>query len=345
MIGETLKTLGTAGLSRQLILRFCLIGLPVYLVICLALIFVYREHRKESLEEEIAAETSAVTAALARATIPFLRDGNKAGIAAVLRVASGSRALRCVAVTPLEDVAIHWPGYPCREQIGLTTLTVPIRDDHVILGHLLSQYSTEWAERKLLQEAIFLYWATALGTLAAFVALAIAYRAVVGRRIGHLCAVIRHRQQTGEDRSAEIVGTDPLAEVAIAYNGMMEASRLQRAAMEAARAKQAALAEAAASARAETEARTRFLEAASHDLRTPLNGILGAAEILNGANLTAKQRRCSFLLRDASEQLEETIAAILREGGQTPSAREEGGHQDGNNRTTNPVPEIHANFE
>ena len=304
------------GLTGRLIRRFCLIGLPVYLVVCLGLITVYKQHRLIGLEEEIAAETAAVSISLADAITPLLSAGDDGAIAAVLGIAKGSRTLRCVEVVPANESALApvlWPGFACGLASDTSVVTVPIRDDHVILGQVVAHYSTEWATTKLLKEAIFLYWATAIGTLAALIAFLLAYRLVIGRRIAALCEAIRYRQQTGEDKFLEVSGTDPLAEIAVAYNGMLDAARMQRDAMEQARIDQAALAEAAAAARAETEARTRFLESASHELRTPLNGILGAAEILSGTNLTAKQRRCSLLLRDASDRLEGTIAKILLE--------------------------------
>lgn len=312
MIGKNTKISTTA----RLLWRFCVIGLPVYLLVSFGLIEVYREHRKTGLEAELAAEVAAMTAALAQSILPLLSSENRDGVRSLLQVAAGTRAMRCVEVVFEGEVGeepLRWPGFPCLSHSKFDQATVPIRNGSVILGQVVSQFSTEWAGQKLTQESRFLYWAIAIGALAAFTAFALAYRMVVDRRIKALCVAIRHRQTTGEDRLVSVDGRDPLSEVAKAYNAMLRSAQVQADAVKEARSKQADLEQKAARTLAENEARTRFLEAASHELRTPLNGIMGASEILAGTSMTAKQRRGSLLLRDASDRLEATISQILKE--------------------------------
>jgi two-component system, sensor histidine kinase len=59
------------------------------------------------------------------------------------------------------------------------------------------------------------------------------------------------------------------------------------------------------------EAKSRFLATMSHEVRTPLNGILGLAELLEGSALDAPQRRQLQLLRKSGDNLREIVDDIL----------------------------------
>ncbi len=303
-------------LSARLVGRFCVIGLPVYLCLCFLLILAYEDYRRAGLEDEIATEVAAISASLSKSLRPFILRGDDRGATDILRVASGTRALICLEVRTASGVALaRWPGLECRKLQAASSYDVPIWSDDVSLGQLSSHYSTAWAQEKLRKESVFIYGATAIGSLGALVAFVFAYHFAVGSRIDRLRRAIDDRAQSGEDQPVDIGSGDPLGDVAKAYNAMLIAARRQAAAIKWAEEEATQMTRRAAAARAENEARTRFLETASHELRTPLNGILGAAEILSGANLTAKQRRCSIILREASQKLEATIALILEEAG------------------------------
>lgn len=60
---------------------------------------------------------------------------------------------------------------------------------------------------------------------------------------------------------------------------------------------------AAAVANAELQARTEFLGRFSHDVRTPLNGILGMAELLADTSLSPRQREYTLTIRNSGENL------------------------------------------
>ncbi len=59
------------------------------------------------------------------------------------------------------------------------------------------------------------------------------------------------------------------------------------------------------------EAKSRFLATMSHEVRTPLNGILGLAELLEGSTLDPTQRRQLQLLRKSGDNLREIVDDIL----------------------------------
>jgi signal transduction histidine kinase/EAL domain-containing protein (putative c-di-GMP-specific phosphodiesterase class I)/DNA-binding response OmpR family regulator len=64
-------------------------------------------------------------------------------------------------------------------------------------------------------------------------------------------------------------------------------------------------------AEAATKAKSAFLANMSHDIRTPLNAILGMAELLWESPLNPEQRKCVSVFRNAGETLLELINDIL----------------------------------
>lgn len=58
-------------------------------------------------------------------------------------------------------------------------------------------------------------------------------------------------------------------------------------------------------------AKSRFLANMSHEIRTPLNGILGMAELLDGANLPGSERRWVQAMRTSAESLRDLLGDIL----------------------------------
>ncbi len=64
-------------------------------------------------------------------------------------------------------------------------------------------------------------------------------------------------------------------------------------------------------AEAANEAKTRFLAAVSHEMRTPLNGILGMAELLSQPDLSAEQRSYLDAISTSGKALASLIDEIL----------------------------------
>ena len=58
-------------------------------------------------------------------------------------------------------------------------------------------------------------------------------------------------------------------------------------------------------------AKSRFLANMSHEIRTPLNGILGMAELLDGANLPGSEKRWVHAMRTSTESLRDLLGDIL----------------------------------
>jgi len=64
-------------------------------------------------------------------------------------------------------------------------------------------------------------------------------------------------------------------------------------------------------AEAANEAKSRFLATVSHEMRTPLNGILGMADLARGANLTAEQAYYLEMIRASGGALANLIEEVL----------------------------------
>lgn len=83
----------------------------------------------------------------------------------------------------------------------------------------------------------------------------------------------------------------------------MEHERVERARAEAERAR--------AEAEAANEAKSEFLATMSHEMRTPLNGVVGAAELLTGTDLPQRERQLVDWLLISSRQLRSLIDNLL----------------------------------
>jgi signal transduction histidine kinase/ActR/RegA family two-component response regulator len=91
--------------------------------------------------------------------------------------------------------------------------------------------------------------------------------------------------------------------------------RVNRALIERYQANQARLIgeleEARDTANAANAAKSAFLAMISHELRTPMNGVLGAAQLLEGAGLTSAQRRYVEMIRTSGDSLLTLLNDIL----------------------------------
>jgi PAS domain S-box-containing protein len=77
------------------------------------------------------------------------------------------------------------------------------------------------------------------------------------------------------------------------------------------RAQEAALREAVARAEAAVQARNRFLANISHEIRTPINGILGLTELVLGGHLAPRQREWLQLSQASAENLLSIVNDVL----------------------------------
>jgi len=79
-------------------------------------------------------------------------------------------------------------------------------------------------------------------------------------------------------------------------------------------AKVAELKQSRANAKAADQAKSRFLAMMSHDLRTPLNALLGILELLGTTKLTTEQRKWVYTASQSGDQLLQFLADILEYG-------------------------------
>ena len=111
----------------------------------------------------------------------------------------------------------------------------------------------------------------------------------------------------------------PFAICVLVLGGAMHANilfwRVHRAMIDRYQAKQAALITelevARDSANAANAAKSAFLAMISHELRTPMNGVLGAAQLLGGADLAPAQRRYVDMIRTSGDALLAQLNDIL----------------------------------
>ncbi len=66
-----------------------------------------------------------------------------------------------------------------------------------------------------------------------------------------------------------------------------------------------------ADAEVASQARREFLSVVSHEMRTPLNGILGMAQVLAGTTTTLDQADCLNVIRQSGEKMLDTVGHIL----------------------------------
>lgn len=72
-----------------------------------------------------------------------------------------------------------------------------------------------------------------------------------------------------------------------------------------------ALTKATEDARRANEAKSRFLATMSHEFRTPLNGIIGMAELLSSMRLTSEQRECSEVIQTSAQSMLVLVEDVL----------------------------------
>jgi two-component system sensor histidine kinase RpfC len=72
-----------------------------------------------------------------------------------------------------------------------------------------------------------------------------------------------------------------------------------------------ALTRATDEARRANEAKSRFLATMSHEFRTPLNGIIGMAELLSSMRLSSEQRECSDVILTSAQSMLVLVEDVL----------------------------------
>ena len=117
------------------------------------------------------------------------------------------------------------------------------------------------------------------------------------------------------DHSVEVGSADELGGLAESFNGMLGRLREHRSEIEAGAAElhEASRAAQALAVKAEAAslAKSQFMANMSHEVHTPINGILGMTELLLGTPLDARQQRFAQAAYRCGEELSDIIQDIL----------------------------------
>lgn len=166
------------------------------------------------------------------------------------------------------------------------------QDSYVRLG-----ISLEYVQQELRQELAILAGAAGimalLGTGVAFAL----YRLIL-TPLDRLRACVRRFGQGQFAERARLSRWDELAELAGEFNAMADAIAAMKEQLE-----------------RDSRAKSEFLTVVGHELRTPLHGLLGYAELLEeriGGPLTEKQEHQLRALRSAGEHLQSLVESTLR---------------------------------
>lgn len=298
---------------RTLVAKFVLIAVPIFMVLNALLLLWYHDRRHDDLHAELGASVAADATTIAQVARSYLAEGRGRDLKPLLGMLAGNRAIQCLEIVTLDnDQVASWPGFDCSLSRDPGRLEIPVSTDQKILGHVLVAYSDEWAVGALNREIAFVYIATALAALGAFAACMLAHRMTIGRPLGRLLSAIRVKSETGTAERVKFSGRDEFARVIDAYNKMLDSEAiLARERQEADRLSEEARREEAV-ARAANVAKTQFLATISHELRTPINGIVGLCDLLIVSDLTGDQREKLELLGVSASDLAHLVQDILQ---------------------------------
>ena len=298
---------------RTLVAKFVLIAVPIFMLLNALLLLWYHERRHDDLHAELGASVAADATTIARTARSFLREGRGGDLKPMLGMLAGNRAIQCLEIIAVDKVKVaSWPGFDCSQLDISGRLEIPVSEERKILGSIRVFYSGEWADGALNREIAFVYIATALAALGAFAACMLAHRMTIGRPLGRLLAAIRAKSETGIAQRVKSSGQDEFARVIDAYNEMLDSELLMARDREEADRLFGEARREEAMARAENAAKTQFLATISHELRTPITGIVGLCELLVASELTGDQREKLDLLEVSASDLAHLVQDILQ---------------------------------
>ncbi|MCR9257718.1 MAG: ATP-binding protein [Alphaproteobacteria bacterium] len=278
-----------------LTVRFLSLALPIFLIVNAVGLFAYLDYRHVALQEELAAEVAAVSVRLGQAVVGLAAAGEQAVATKVVGAMAGNRSIECVELRSSGGgTLLFWPFPDCGSRLArMPDVAVPLSNGQ----DLLVKYSDVWVSDALKKETFYLGGAFVVSGLVAFLASVVAHLRLIGRPIDALREAIENRAATGTRRPVKPQSTGPLRDILDAYNAMLEKEQELEA-----DAQESRIAEAAA--RAADKAKSEFLATVSHEMRTPMNVIIGLGEVLSETDLDREQRAyVSNIARSADDSL------------------------------------------
>jgi signal transduction histidine kinase/DNA-binding response OmpR family regulator len=147
----------------------------------------------------------------------------------------------------------------------------------------------------------FMVSLAAVGLVFGLVALFLLEKTMLSRLTGLSSSVTRIGESTDLSARVSVSGKDELSSLAGAINRML--GSLERS--------QHGLLQAKEAAEAANHAKGEFLANITHELRTPMNGIIGMTELALATELDAEQRECLELVKTSADSLLGIINDVL----------------------------------
>lgn len=289
--------------TRAFRLRLLLVALAIVALMAAALLYGSGRLLETHLQREADSRSQQFSALLAAAVTPLLARGDHAAIVALAATACGPQGLSDLTVVDANARRVAQCG-----QTGATTtdgalsrrdIALPLTQAGKNIGELhlgVDQRSLiAWRDAFMHENAVLAVIALAI---AAVLMLACGY--LLTRHLSTLLRVAR-RVAAGHPAPALVVGSDEIGQLAAAFRQMQQSAAAHDAELAAAQETHVAL---LSQAHAGAQAKNAFLATISHEIRTPINGILGMTQLTLGTQLTEEQREyLDWVKRSAGELL------------------------------------------